>query len=177
MLVLACISLTAVSLADVVGTNSSQPYRLPDNYELAKSRIDERVIGEMNSRSSRESQIDYLISTLDGNTNNIERCSAIRLLGMTESPKAIQPLLRNIDLRDAENRTYPAIHALAEVGTNAVPDIIKFIEISDDKQKMALAVQSIVEIMGSHYSEYVDRNKRSFSPKVKDALLRYGFKF
>ena len=171
---LACVCIASSSFADPMAREETKPKQIPKDYEIQNYKISENVIQKMNSKATKDSQIDYLISTLNGDSNKIDRCSAARLLGTMKPAQAIRPLVSSLTLRDEEHKAYPAAWALVNIGTNSVPEVIKAIDASNDAERTTLAVQVIVEIMGKRYSDYIKQNEKSFSPKVKDALLRFG---
>ena len=157
-------------LSVVPGKTEVQKLFLSEEYTVRNSPIEKEIILEMNRRESLDAQVDYLISVvINGESPVEERKSAIRLLGMTGSERAIPPLIKSIKLLDKNKKTYPAVFALADIGKESIPYTVELIEKSRDKKEVELAVQVIKEIEGS-LSNYIRKSKAPPSPKLKGAL-------
>ena len=105
---------------------------------------------------------------------NCRKASAIRLLGTLKAQAGIQPLVSNIEFQDTETQTYPVVHALAEIGEDAVPSLVDVIKREEKGKKIELAVQALVMIKGEKYGEFVAAQKSKIPSNAWRNLLRFA---
>jgi len=130
----------------------------------------------MQGEQDPKAKVSELEKILDNDTTPVaERISSSTALGLLGNDDAIDALLQKIDLSvPTESGTKSvAVDALVLSGDKAVPALLQFIEKTEDKSKQARAVEAIVRIKGDKYQAFID-SLNGASPKVRDALLRFG---
>ncbi|HRJ71135.1 MAG TPA: hypothetical protein PLS03_02855 [Terrimicrobiaceae bacterium] len=105
-----------------------------------------------------------------------DRISSAKALVLMNDDAGIRSLIDNIQatVQSESGTKLIAVDALVMAGDKVVPDLLKYIDQTGDKKGQAAAVETIVKIKGDKYQEFVESKKGDVSPKVLDALLRFG---
>lgn len=142
---------------------------------LEMTKVDVTVLRTWQSKVSQEDKEAYLLALLDSEHSPIiERASAARLLPLMPSVRTIQALLKYLSMEDEVHKDRPVVIALSRMGDACVDPLLQFIDKSNNKKDISLAVEALMLNKGSGYASFVKANGGRLSKKVNDALLRYA---
>lgn len=152
-------------------------YPLPQ--QVCGYEIETNVFNEVNMLPTVERRCAYLASVVTNTTDstaedNFKIASAIRLLGVLHSTNSIAVLVARIDFEDAKYRNNPTVLAMAAMGEPAVSQLMAVVNEPKSSRRVRFAVETLMEIKGSKYNEFVGEQKNNLSIEVWKRLLQYA---
>ncbi len=156
------------------GNMQTKPNTKKRIYEVSRE-----VDGGLQHLTSQEEKVTYLQHFIVNEKEEMQRvhfykASAIRLLGENGGSNAVPILIDNINYEDVRHHDKPSVTALVTIGKPAVQSLLEVVEISESKQSIYHAVQALLKIEGTNYSEFVNQQKDKMSSNVWKNLLKYA---
>lgn len=180
-LVTICLSVSLVALIPVEGF--SEPIRASMQTEQISDKhapnIDKNIETEVMKMTSQVDRVVFLKSIMANNQgespeNNLQKATALRLMGEYGGSNAIPVLIENLEYQEAKHHDTPSVSALAAIGEPAVQPLLGVVGAPGNKQRTSLAVQALMAIKGSGYAEFVEEQKGHMSAEAWKNLLRYA---
>ena len=150
----------------------------PVNYlqDQALSAAVEKIVESSKGSATKTSELQNILSSAQFTVE--DRVSSAKALALMPESAGIDALIHSINetVHSEDGTKQVAVDALVLSGDTAIPKLLAFIDQTDYKESQASAVEAIVRITGDKYQEFMESEKAAVSPKVFDALLRFGIK-
>ena len=150
----------------------------PVNYlqDQALSAAVEKIVESSKGSATKTSELQNILSSAQFTVE--DRVSSAKALALMPESAGIDALIHSINeiVHSEDGTKQVAVDALVLSGDTAIPKLLAFIDQTDYKESQASAVDAIVRITGDKYQEFMESEKAAVSPKVFDALLRFGIK-
>jgi hypothetical protein len=153
----------------------------------AAQKVDDWVVENVTSRQTIDDKRTFLLSVIAHSPSepwdNLRKATALVLLGTIMGTNAIPDLVANIDFMDTNDVTFPASSALRYMGDAAVPALLdaarqfpnKDVDLrSAEGRRVVRIVDTLCDIKGRGYFDFIEREKAKLPPHVYDILKRFA---
>ena len=145
--------------------NAEEPVRYGETLPGSRIRLDADLVEEANAAGTRAAQVKLLIGILPDPSDakfhppdpsdaaprrlNARQMSAVRMLGLTHSERAVRPLLSILEFEDERGHT-PVPPALGDLGKVAEDDVLEYLKQDGlETQTVVTAVVALRFIVGN----------------------------
>ena len=176
-----CLSVGLAALIPVEGF--SEPMRASMQTEQTSDKhvpnIDNKIETEVMKMTSQVDRVVFLKSFITNNQKespekNVQKATALRLMGKYGGANAIPVLIENLEYQDAKHHDTPSVSALVAIGEPAVQPLLGVVDAPGNKHRTSLAVQALMAIKGTGYDVFVEEQKGHMSAEAWKNLLRYA---
>ena len=147
------------------------PYQIPNS----QTDLDRDLVDKLNQFNTKEKQIKYLLSDLlpDKDAKNKlltdKELHAIRLLGLTASKNAVQPLIERLEFKHQKDGA-PAVHALAQLGQVAVEPLVAELQ-NAHSLRLNMVVMALRDIHTDKFTAFVEKQKKRTDIKLSKQAI------
>jgi hypothetical protein len=150
--------------------------KFPDFLPGSQTPIDSELVGEVNAMATRKEQLQFLIAILPP-VNQKEKLlfdrqlHAIRLLGLTDSSAAVDPLLDRLDFAHRGDG-WPCVHALGRLKERSVESAVWALQGVPGRQRVYKIGAVLYAIKGQQYPKFIDELKLRNDIKLSDEVIQ-----